>query len=61
MKEEIKFETKSGDIEFQFDGAEGGMFWITATDWDEETMSRLSFEEAEKIRDFLNYWLPCRP
>ena len=47
-----------GRVEVQYDGAEGIAFWLMFDDLDDEPWYRFTFEEADKIRDFLNYWFP---
>lgn len=50
--------TTHGYVEVAYDGAEGIAFWIMFDDQEEEFFYRFTFEEAAKIRDFLNYWFP---
>lgn len=50
---------KYGYVEVSYDGAEGIAFWLVFDDGlDGDSWYRFTFEEADKIRDFLNYWFP---
>ena len=49
---------KYGQMEFVYDGAEGIAFWLLFEDQKGEPWYRFTFDEAEEIRDFLNYWFP---
>lgn len=50
--------TEYGYLEVQCDGAEGIAFWLMFHEMGDEPWYQFSFEEADKIRDFLNYWFP---
>ena len=50
--------TTHGPVEFYLDGAESIAFWVMFDDQEDESWYRFTFEEADKIRDFLNYWFP---
>ena len=50
--------TTHGHVEFYFDGAESIAFWVMFDDQEDESWYCFTFEEADKIRDFLNRWLP---
>ena len=50
--------TTHGRVEFSLDGAESIAFWVMFDDQEDESWYCFTFEEAYKIRDFLNYWFP---
>ena len=50
--------TTHGHVEFCLDGAESIAFWVMFDEHEDESWYRFTFEEADKIRDFLNYWFP---
>ena len=50
--------TTHGHVEFSLDGAESIAFWLMFDDQKGEPWYRFTFDEAEEIRDFLNYWFP---
>ena len=50
--------TAHGYVEVAYDGAEGIAFWLMFDSQEDESWYRFTFEEADKIRDFLNYWFP---
>ena len=50
--------TTHGHVEFSLDGAESIAFWVMFDDREDESWYCFTFEEAYKIRDFLNHWFP---
>ena len=50
--------TTHGHVEFSLDGAENIAFWVMFDSQEDESWYCFTFEEADKIRDFLNYWFP---
>ena len=50
---EFKDELSLAEIDVDFDGAEGGRFFIHAN----EDLYEVSLEDAERLKKFLEYWL----